>query len=70
MVISMSKEKLKQMNKFAEFFMDIAFQSLELQKHSFSVQAIASVMASRKVLGIKPLWSKDLESFTKYKYKD
>lgn len=50
--------------------MDIAFQSLELQKYSFSVQAVSSVISARKVLGLKPLWSKDLENFTKIKLKD
>ncbi|CAI2363042.1 unnamed protein product [Moneuplotes crassus] len=70
MGLTMSKDKLKQMNKFSEFFMDIAYQSLELQKYKFSIQAIASLIAARKILGIKPMWDKSLESFTKYQYKD
>ncbi|CAI2361253.1 unnamed protein product [Moneuplotes crassus] len=66
----LSFEKMKQLNKFSEFFMDIAFQSLELQKYQFSVQAVSAVTSARKVLGLKPLWSKDIENFTKIKLID
>jgi len=62
------KEKVKKLNKFAEFFMDIAFQSLELQEFKFSIQASAAIIAARKIQSIKPLWSQKLEKFTKYKF--
>jgi len=64
------KEKQTQSKKFAEFFMDIVFQSLELQKYKFSIQAVSAVVATRKVLNIKPLWSENIQKFTKYEYED
>jgi len=64
------KEKWNQAKKFAEFFMDIGFQSLELQKYKFSIQAMAAVLATRKVLGIKPIWNTRFQIFTNYMYED
>lgn len=52
-----SKDKSKPIRKFAEFFMDIALQSFELQKYKYSVQAMASIVAARKTLNIEPAWN-------------
>jgi hypothetical protein len=62
--------KVKSVKKFAVFFVDIGIQSLEIQKHKFSVQAVASVVAARKVLHIEPLWNDQLEQISGLKFKD
>lgn len=55
-----SKDKNKPVRKFAEFFMDIALQSFELQKYKYSVQAMASIVAARRTLNIEPAWNPKL----------
>jgi hypothetical protein len=55
-----SKNKNIPVKKFAEFFMDIALQSLELQKYKYSLQAMASIVAARRTLNIDPVWNPKL----------
>ena len=59
--------------KYAEFFWDIAIQSFEIQKFTYAVQGVYAILAAREVLGIKPVWNKQLDQFTglnKHKIKE
>lgn len=69
-IIDLLSSKLKSMKKFSEFFVDIALQSLEVQKFSYSIQAVASIVAARKTLGIKPTWNPKIGSITGYTFEE
>ena len=43
-----NKARIQSLQKFSEFFVDIAFQSLEIQQYKYSIQAVASIAAARK----------------------
>lgn len=66
----MIESKIKSMKKIAQFFVDIALQSLEIQKYKYSVQAIAAVVVSRKILNIEPTWNPKLGEITKTKFEE
>ena len=60
--------KLKSVRKYCEFFTDMAIQSLDIQQYEYSVQALAAVVAARRICGIKPIWSRHFEDITGYDY--
>ena len=68
--IELLDSKVKSMKKISQFFVDIALQSLEIQKYKYSVQAIAAVVVSRKILNIEPTWNPKLGEITKTKFED
>jgi hypothetical protein len=58
------KNMVESLRKFAEFFADVAVQSFEIQKFPYVLQGIYSILAARDVLGVKPVWNKQLDKFT------
>ncbi len=50
--------------RYSEFFIDICVQSKEIQKFSYSVQAVYSILAAREIVGVEPIWNPQLDSFT------
>ncbi|TDH64912.1 uncharacterized protein CCR75_000622 [Bremia lactucae] len=52
--------------KYAEFFVDFALQEYSLQVFRPSVLAASILMASRKALGVTPLWRDELTVLTGY----
>lgn len=54
------------LNKICEYLLGLSLLVFELQDFPSSKVAAASVMASRKILKIHPIWSSDLEKKTKY----
>lgn len=64
------ESKIKSVKKFSEFFVDIAFQSLEIQQYRYSIQALASIIAARKTLNIEPAWNDKYTIISGYKFED
>jgi hypothetical protein len=56
--------------KFSEFFVDIAYQSLDIQQFKYSIQALASIVAARRALNIDPIWNTRLTQISGYSYDD
>jgi hypothetical protein len=56
----------KYMKRYIEFFADLCLQDYAFQRFSPSMMAASIVMASRKALGIRPLWRKELSTTTQY----
>ena len=56
----------KYMKRYVEFFADLCLQDYAFQRFSPSMMAAAIVMASRKALGIQPLWREELSQNTRY----
>ena len=56
--------------RYIEFFADLCLQDYAFQRFSPSMMAAAIVMASRKALGIRPLWREELSKTTQYKKND
>ena len=56
----------KYMKRYIEFFADLCLQDYAFQRFSPSMMAAAIVMASRKALGIFPLWRDELNTTTNY----
>lgn len=54
---------------YAEMFTDISLQSMELQQFTYSKQALAAVVAARKVKNLSD-WTHHLEQISGYKFKD
>ncbi|CAI5712594.1 unnamed protein product [Hyaloperonospora brassicae] len=52
--------------KYAEFFVDLVLQEYALQVYRPSVVAAAILVASRKALGVTPLWRDELSTLTGY----
>lgn len=52
--------------KYAEFFVDLALQEYSLQVYRPSVLAASILVASRKALGVTPLWRDELSVLTGY----
>ncbi|CAI5726318.1 hypothetical protein KXD40_001921 [Peronospora effusa] len=52
--------------KYAEFFVDLVLQEYALQVYRPSVVASAILVASRKALGVTPLWRDELSVLTGY----
>ena len=65
-----NKSRVQSLQKFSEFFVDIAFQSLEIQQYKYSIQAVASIVAARKTLSIDPIWNPKLETITGYQFSE
>ena len=65
-----NKARIQSLQKFSEFFVDIAFQSLEIQQYKYSIQAVASIAAARKTLSIEPIWNPQLEKITGFKFSE
>lgn len=57
---------VKSLRMYTEMFTDIALQSMDVQQYSYSVQAIASVVAARKAKKMKDEWSPWLSQITGY----
>lgn len=64
------ESKIKSVKKFAEFFVDIAFQSLDIQQYKYSIQALASVIAARKTFNIEPTWNDKYTAISGYTFSD
>lgn len=62
--------RVQSIQKFSEFFVDIAFESLEIQQFKYSVQAVASLVAARRTLCIEPTWNPKLQEITGYSFSD
>ena len=54
------------LKRYVEFFADLCLQDYKFQEYTPSLMGAAIVMASRRALGIVPLWRKELETLTKY----
>ncbi|ETI40652.1 hypothetical protein F441_13946 [Phytophthora nicotianae CJ01A1] len=52
--------------KYAEFFVDLVLQEYSLQVYRPSVLAASVLVASRKALGVTPLWRDELSVLTGY----
>ncbi|KAG7398116.1 hypothetical protein PHYBOEH_011672 [Phytophthora boehmeriae] len=52
--------------KYAEFFVDLVLQEYSLQVYRPSVVAASILVASRKALGVTPLWREELSVLTGY----
>ncbi|EEY65958.1 uncharacterized protein PITG_03489 [Phytophthora infestans T30-4] len=52
--------------KYAEFFVDLVLQEYSLQVYRPSVVAASVLVASRKALGVTPLWRDELSALTGY----
>lgn len=52
--------------KYAEFFVDLVLQEYSLQVYRPSVVAASILVASRKALGVTPLWRDELSVLTGY----
>ncbi|CAI2359844.1 unnamed protein product [Moneuplotes crassus] len=50
--------------KYSEIFVDICIQSKKIQKYSYSVQAIYSLLAAREMVGVEPVWNPQFDNFT------
>ena len=61
---SQLKHIISSIKKYAQFFSDISLQSSEIQKYSYKVQGLYSVLAAREVFGVKPVWNKQFDEFT------
>ena len=67
---SLAQKVPKYMKRYIEFFADLCLQDYAFQRFSPSMMAAAIVMASRKALGIRPLWRDELSTNTQYKKND
>eukprot|EP00946_MAST-07B_sp_MAST-7B-sp1_P004247 g4247.t1 len=67
---SLAQKVPKYMKRYIEFFADLCLQDYAFQRFSPSMMAAAIVMASRKALGIRPLWREELSKTTQYKKND
>ena len=56
----------KYMKRYIEFFADLCLQDYAFQRFAPSMMAASIVMASRKALGIRPLWRDELSTNTQY----
>ena len=56
----------KYMKRYIEFFADLFLQDYAFQRFAPSMMAASIVMASRKALGIRPLWRDELSTNTQY----
>jgi hypothetical protein len=63
---SLAQKVPKYMKRYIEFFADLCLQDYAFQRFSPSMMAAAIVMASRKALGIQPLWRRELDITTNY----
>lgn len=61
---------MRSLRKFSEFFTDIAFQSLDMQQYKYSIQALSSLIAARKILNIEPAWNDSYTKATGYMFSD
>ena len=56
----------KYMKRYIEFFADLCLQDYAFQRFSPSMMAGAIIIASRKALGIRPLWRNELSKNCQY----
>ena len=62
--IDQIQELIRNIKKYAEFFVDISLQSLEMQDLKYSMQGLYSVLASREIMNVKPIWNNHFTNFT------
>ncbi|GAB9464871.1 hypothetical protein Gpo141_00002294 [Globisporangium polare] len=62
----MVEEALEYYHKYNEFFVDLCLQEYQFQAYRPSLVAAAILAASRKALGMSPLWREELTVLTGY----
>ncbi|KAJ0405409.1 hypothetical protein ATCC90586_009448 [Pythium insidiosum] len=62
----MVEEALEYYRKYADFFVDLCLQSYQFQAYRPSLVAASILAASRKALGMSPLWREELTELTGY----
>ena len=65
-LLTLTKNYNKYMKRYIEFFADLCQQDYTFQQFPPSMMAAAVIMASRKALGIRPLWRDELSANTQY----
>jgi hypothetical protein len=55
---------LKYLRKYAEFFVDLSLQDYDFVKYNSHMVACASIAGARRVIGLTPTWTEELEELT------
>lgn len=58
----------KYIRKYSDFFADLSLQEYKFQQYPASIMACAIVLASRKALGVQPVWRAELTELTGNSY--